>query len=89
MADATTAVTGNVLANDADASGTQLTVKNAGDYEGTYGTLSLASDGSYSYLLDSGMPSCGRLAQSDGHGVVRVRALPRARLRMSSATTWP
>jgi trimeric autotransporter adhesin len=56
MANATAALTGNVLANDVDVPGTQLTVKNAGDYQGTYGTLSLAADGSFSYLLGSGMP---------------------------------
>ena len=54
MANATTAVTGNVLDNDVDTPGTLLTVQNAGNYQGTYGMLSLAADGSYSYLLGAG-----------------------------------
>ncbi len=49
-------MTGNVLQNDLDESGTGLTVKNAGDYQGAYGTLSLAADGSYSYTLNSSLP---------------------------------
>lgn len=55
---------GNVLANDADIdNGTVLTVTNPGDYQGSYGTLSLAADGCYTYNLDndsSGVQSLGR-----------------------------
>jgi VCBS repeat-containing protein len=40
---------GNVLANDTDVDGETLTVTNAGTYVGTYGTLILAADGSYTY----------------------------------------
>ncbi|HWT12814.1 MAG TPA: Ig-like domain-containing protein [Allosphingosinicella sp.] len=43
------AVSGNVLANDTDVDGEALTVTNPGTYVGAYGTLTLASDGSYSY----------------------------------------
>ena len=56
LEDATAPVIGNVLQNDLDESGTGLTVKNAGDYQGAYGTLSLAADGSYSYTLNSSLP---------------------------------
>ncbi len=47
--------TGNVLANDTDANvGDALAVKDPGTYLGTYGTLQLDADGSYSYSLGSG-----------------------------------
>ncbi|NNG25511.1 VCBS domain-containing protein [Telluria aromaticivorans] len=47
-------VTGNVLANDRDVdTGTKLTVSTAGSYAGIYGTLELAQDGSYSYVVNS------------------------------------
>ena len=45
LEDATAPVTGNVLQNDLDESGTGLTVKNAGDYHGSYGTLVLVPTG--------------------------------------------
>ena len=45
-----TSITGNVLTNDSDDD--SLTVDNATDQIGTYGTLSLNSDGSYTYVLD-------------------------------------
>jgi len=45
---------GNVLANDSDVDfGTDLAVGAPGTYTGTYGTLELAADGSYSYTLDN------------------------------------
>ena len=44
-----TAVSGNVLTNDTDVDGEALTVANPGTYVGTYGTLILAADGSYTY----------------------------------------
>ena len=43
-------VSGNVLANDTDAENDPLTVTDAGTYEGTYGTLTLNADGSYTYV---------------------------------------
>ncbi|MDZ4255249.1 MAG: VCBS domain-containing protein [Sulfuritalea sp.] len=50
--DGTLAASGNLLANDSDVdSDTVLTVSAPGDYVGTYGTLNLAIDGSYSYTL--------------------------------------
>jgi len=50
----TSAVTGNVLANDSDIDhGTVLQVANAGTYAGAYGSLTIAQDGSYSYTLDN------------------------------------
>ncbi len=46
-------VTGNVLANDSDAdSGTLLRVTTAGTLSGSYGSLALAADGSYTYVLN-------------------------------------
>ncbi|HEX8241730.1 MAG TPA: Ig-like domain-containing protein [Allosphingosinicella sp.] len=42
-------VSGNVLANDTDVENDPLTVTNAGTYAGTYGTLVLDADGSYTY----------------------------------------
>lgn len=42
-------VSGNVLTNDTDAENDPLTVDNPGSYAGTYGTLTLAADGSYTY----------------------------------------
>ena len=55
--DAAAPVTGDVLANDFDQNGDPLTVTNAGTYQGTYGTLVLAANGSYSYTLDSSLPA--------------------------------
>jgi VCBS repeat-containing protein len=42
-------VSGNVLGNDTDVDGEALTVANPGTYNGTYGTLTLNADGSYTY----------------------------------------
>jgi VCBS repeat-containing protein len=43
------AVSGNVLANDTDVDVEPLTVTTPGTYAGSYGTLMLAADGSYTY----------------------------------------
>ncbi|QOL49084.1 beta strand repeat-containing protein [Massilia litorea] len=49
------AVTGNVLANDSDIDrGTVLQVAAPGRYDGVYGNLTIAQDGSYSYALNAG-----------------------------------
>ncbi|HEY0324612.1 MAG TPA: VCBS domain-containing protein, partial [Allosphingosinicella sp.] len=45
-------VSGNVLTNDTDVDGEALTVANPGTYVGTYGTLVIAADGSYTYTPD-------------------------------------
>jgi len=42
-------VSGNVLTNDTDDEGDPLTVSNPGTYVGTYGSLTLAANGSYTY----------------------------------------
>jgi VCBS repeat-containing protein len=42
-------VSGNVLTNDTDDEFDPLTVSNPGTYAGTYGTLTLAANGSYTY----------------------------------------
>lgn len=45
---------GNLLANDLDVdAGTTLSVTSPGSYVGTYGTLTLAADGAYGYVLDN------------------------------------
>ncbi len=52
--DVVLSATGNVLANDYDIDqGDVLSVANAGTFVGTYGTLTLNSDGSYTYALDN------------------------------------
>jgi VCBS repeat-containing protein len=52
--DATLAAMGNVLSNDQDADvGDTLTVSNPGQYQGRYGVLTLAANGSYSYVLNN------------------------------------
>ena len=43
-------VSGNVLANDTDVDVEPLTVANPGTYVGTYGTLTLGANGSYTYV---------------------------------------
>jgi VCBS repeat-containing protein len=59
-------VTGNVLDNDTDPdSGTMLAVTTPGTYQGVYGTLVLAEDGSYSYTLDSSLPAVQALAAGE------------------------
>jgi VCBS repeat-containing protein len=54
--DATSPVTGNVLANDTDPDSTAaFFVTNAGEYQGLYGKLQLNADGTYTYTLDSSL----------------------------------
>ena len=58
---------GNVLANDTDAdAGTTLAVADPSNQQGKYGTLSLATDGSYAYSLDN----ANGAVQSLGRGAV-------------------
>ncbi|MDD5385164.1 MAG: Ig-like domain-containing protein, partial [Gallionella sp.] len=63
--------TGNVLGNDTDIDqGTVLSVADAGVRAGSYGSLNLAADGSYSYALDNAsmsVQSLGRSAQAVEH----------------------
>jgi VCBS repeat-containing protein len=51
--DAMVTAAGNVLANDSDLEGRTLRVTNPGSYVGTYGTMTLNSNGSYSYSLNN------------------------------------
>jgi VCBS repeat-containing protein len=52
--DVSLTASGNVLANDSDIDqGAVLSVANAGTYAGQFGTLTLNSDGSYTYQLDN------------------------------------
>jgi VCBS repeat-containing protein len=52
--DLTLVAAGNVLTNDSDADqGTVLNVANAGTLQGSYGSLILNADGSYTYQLDN------------------------------------
>lgn len=56
--------TGNVLTNDSDVDqGTVLTVENAGVFAGQYGQLTLAVDGSYTYVLDNASLAVQSLAE--------------------------
>ena len=50
-------VTGNVLTNDTDVDGDALTVTTTGAQAGTYGTVTIAADGSYSYALNNANPA--------------------------------
>ncbi|MDO8812807.1 MAG: putative Ig domain-containing protein [Gallionella sp.] len=63
--------TGNVLTNDSDVDQeTVLSVSDAGLRAGSYGSLNLAADGSYSYTLDNAstaVQSMGRDAQVAEH----------------------
>jgi len=62
--DVVLSATGNVLANDYDIDqGDVLSVANAGSYVGTYGTLTLNADGSYTYALDNGSMGVQSLAE--------------------------
>ena len=57
---------GNVLANDTDTDGATVAVGgNAGVYFGAYGTLMLAADGSYSYMLNNAAPAVQGLAAGE------------------------
>src|SRR5205085_613450 len=56
MTEDTATVTGNVLTNDSDVDhGAVVTVDadSVGSFDGTYGTLDLAADGSYTYTLNT------------------------------------
>ena len=50
-------VTGNVLTNDTDVDGDALTVTTTGGQAGTYGSVTIAADGSYSYSLNNANPA--------------------------------
>ncbi|WP_454742913.1 VCBS domain-containing protein [Cupriavidus necator] len=59
-------ITGNVLSNDSDVdAGNVLAVANAGTYVGHYGTLTINTDGSYSYKLDNGNAEVQALRQGE------------------------
>jgi VCBS repeat-containing protein len=62
--DVSLTATGNVLANDSDVDqGAVLSVANAGVFVGSYGSLTLAADGSYSYALDNASLGVQSLAE--------------------------
>ena len=60
-------VTGNVLTNDSDPDATSLVVSNADviNGSGTYGTLTIAADGSYSYQLNNASSAVNALNAGD------------------------
>ncbi len=67
--DALTNATGNLLANDSDVdlpydSRQHLTVSNAGTQHGTYGDLTVAADGGYSYVLNNTAANVQSLGRS-------------------------
>src|SRR5262249_31075090 len=54
LSEDTASVSGNVLTNDTDVdAGATLSVVAPGTFTGTYGTLELAADGSYTYTLNT------------------------------------
>ena len=59
--DAVFTASGNVLENDTDIEGEPLAVFTAGSFQGLYGTLALAQDGTYEYVLDNGLEAVQRL----------------------------
>jgi VCBS repeat-containing protein len=65
----TNAVTGNVLTNDTDPAGdsdpANFTVTTTGTFTGTYGTLVLSGDGTYSYELDDANAAVQALNSGD------------------------
>jgi VCBS repeat-containing protein len=63
--DENTTVSGNVLANDTDAQNDPLTVTDPGVYVGTYGTLTLNADGSYTYAPDAAADGLAAGEQAD------------------------
>lgn len=71
MEDAAQPLAGNVLVNDTDIdNNTVLAVANPGAYQGNYGALALAADGSYSYNVDNSdnaVQSLGRAASVTEH----------------------
>ena len=79
---------GNVLANDSDVdSGDSRSVTTVGAFQGTYGTLVMASDGSWTYTLDDADADTNALAAgaqasevftyaiSDSHGATATASL--------------
>jgi trimeric autotransporter adhesin len=67
--DTTVVATGNVLTNDKEVdSGDALQVASTsvGTFQGTYGSLSLAADGSYSYTLNNGAANVQALGRNAG-----------------------
>src|SRR6202008_197034 len=55
--DAAAPVPGNVLTNDTDVDGDALTVSTTGAQTGSFGTVNIASDGSYDYSLANPNPA--------------------------------
>ena len=50
-------VTGNVLTNDTDVDGDALTVTTTGAQAGSYGSVTIAANGVYSYALNNANPA--------------------------------
>src|SRR5262245_24647125 len=55
-------ISGNVLTNDSDVEGDALSVTTTGAQTGSYGTVTIAADGTYSYTLDNSNPAVQGLA---------------------------
>lgn len=60
--DGVTQASGNALSNDADPEGRTLRVTNPGTHLGSFGSLSLASNGSYTYTLNNASSGVQALA---------------------------
>ncbi len=61
--DVTLSASGNVLTNDSDPEGQALSVTTVGTFNGAIGTLTLASNGSYTYALNNGAAAVQSLAE--------------------------
>ena len=72
-----------MLANDTDVDDEPLTVANPGTYVGTYGTLTLAANGSYTYT--PGAAAQGLDTGEVGQDVFSYTASGRHRLRHGDA----
>ena len=93
--------TGTLLANDSDADGDTLSVTTAGTFTLTYGSLVIASDGTYVYTLDNANPAVNALTSgqslidsysatvSDGRGGTASATLTITIVGSTDATATP
>jgi VCBS repeat-containing protein len=78
---------GNVLANDTDAdAGDSMTVTTTGTFTGTYGSLTLSADGSWTYTLDNTDADSNALAQGDAASDIFNYSMQDANSATSSST---
>jgi VCBS repeat-containing protein len=79
--------TGNVLTNDTDVdAGDTKTVTTTGTFAGTFGSVTIAADGSYTYTLNNGLAATNALAQGEAAADVFSYTMRDAAGATSSAT---